>query len=154
MSWYVKSSFNILNLNNENQTIIPYQLIDSTNTKQQSTSFSSVELTLTPGFAYVNRFKNWQYSFLLGFGGAIQLKNHYSPASNRTFVGLAPRFDFRLNAGYNVPKFYSFLSVEYDNKSVSFNELSYYQNYISVNLTFGVRLKTFKEWKNENFNAY
>ena len=151
MSWYAKSSFNIFNLNNGNQTIIPYQLIDSINTKQQSTSFSSVEITLIPGFAYVNRFKNWQYSFLLGFGGALQLKNHYSSASNRTFIGLAPRFDFRLNAGYNIPNFYTFLSFEYDNKSVAFNELSYNQNYISVNLTVGVRLKTFKEWKNENF---
>lgn len=147
MSFYAKSAFNIFNLNNSSNSIIPSQLIDSLNTKTLSNNFSSIELSLIPGFAYVNRKNNWQYSLLIGVGGALQLKNFNTELTNRTFVGLAPRFDFRINGGYNTPQYFSFLSVEYDNKSVSFDEMSYYQNYISVNLTVGVRLKTLKEWK-------
>jgi hypothetical protein len=147
MSFYAKSAFNIFNLNNLTNTIIPTQLTDSLNTKTLSNNFSSVELSLIPGFAYVNRKNNWQYSILIGIGGALQLKDYSTTEINRSFIGLAPRFDFRINGGYNVPRFFSFLSLEYDNKSVTFNELSYYQNYISVNLTVGVRLKTLKDWR-------
>jgi hypothetical protein len=147
MSFYAKSAFNIFNLNNITNTILPTQLTDSLNTKTLSNNFSSFELSLIPGFAYVNRKNNWQYSILIGIGGALQLKGYSTNEINRTFVGLAPRFDFRINGGYNVPRFFSFLSLEYDNKSVTFNELSYYQNYISVNLTVGVRLKTLKDWR-------
>lgn len=147
MSFYAKSALNIFNLNNLTNTIIPKELTDSLNTKTLSNNFSSVEVSLIPGFAYVNRKNNWQYSILIGVGGALQFKDYSTNENNRSFVGLAPRFDFRINGGYNVPRFFSFLSLEYDNKSVTFNELSYYQNYISVNLTVGVRLKTLKDWK-------
>lgn len=152
LSFYAKSAFNLFNLNNDYQSIIPVELTNLLNTKTLSNSLSSFELSVIPGFAYVNRKNNWQYSILLGIGGAVQFKNYNTIGANRSFLGLAPRFDFRVNGGYNTPQFFSFLSIEYDNKSVSFNELSYYQNYISVNLTFGVRLKTLKEWKNENSN--
>ncbi len=147
MSFYAKSALNLFNLNNDYQSIIPAELTDTLNTKTLSNSFTSLELAVIPGFAYVNRKNNWQYSILIGVGGSIQFKNYNTIGANRSFLGLAPRFDFRINGGYNTPQFFSFLSVEYDNKSVSFNELSYYQNYISVNLTVGIRLKTFSEMK-------
>ena len=41
--------------------------------------------------------------------------------SFRNFIGLAPRFDLKLIAGYNKPKYYVMLVTDFDNKSFRFN---------------------------------
>jgi hypothetical protein len=93
-----------------------------------------------PGYAYVNKIKNWQFSGNFGLGAVLQSKFYEVNGTTRSFAGLAPRYDVRLVGGYNVDTYYVMLVTDFDNKSISFNDLTYRQWYYSVRITGGIRL--------------
>ncbi len=150
-SWYIKSSFNIYGIRNDNQSIIPYILTDSNNSKTQSNTFSALDFGVIPGYAYGNRKNNWQISGLFGLGAVIQAKHYVSNGHPRGFLGLAPRYDIRLVGGYSVPRYFIFLETDIDNKSIRFNQLIYRQSYYSIKLLAGLRLQTKEKKKKANF---
>jgi len=149
ITWYLKNTINIQGIG-DIESIIPFQLTDSLNTKTKSTTLSAFDFGIIPGIGYANKYNNWQYSGMLGFGPVIQSKFYIINESARGFLGLAPRYDLRLIAGYNVPKWFVMLSTEFDNKSIRFNELKYKNNNYTVRLLAGYRLDKQEKAKEKN----
>lgn len=139
MTWYIKSSLSVFSISSEKAKIIPSELINTSDTKTMATFIGSAELTCLPGFAYVNRIRNWQFAGLIGIGPAFQLKSYRAEGKTRGFLGVAPRFDFKLIGGYSLPSYFAFLQLVYDNKSVAFNDFVYQQNFFSIQLAGGYR---------------
>tara|TARA_B110000046_G_scaffold107294_1_gene114695 strand:+ start:8796 stop:9788 length:993 start_codon:yes stop_codon:yes gene_type:complete len=139
-TWYVKGTMNIYGLDNNEKTIIPTELSELNNDKTQASTLSAFDFGLIPGYAYVNRIKNWQFSGWLGIGGVIQSKFYVFSKGTRGFLGLAPRYDIRLLGGYSDKKFFAFFVTEFDNKSIRFSDLKYNLNFYSIKIMAGIRL--------------
>lgn len=137
-TWYLKNTINIQGVSDIG-SIIPAKLTDSLNTKTRATTISAFDFGSIPGVAYVNRTRNWQYAGMIGFGPVIQSKFYIVDEVTRGFFGLAPRYDIRLIAGYNVPKWFVMLTTEFDNRSVRFNDLRYRNNNYTVRVAAGMR---------------
>lgn len=139
-SFYLKYTFNVYSINSNVKPIIPIQLIDSSNSKTSSSTFGAVDLGILPGFAYVKRLNNFQIGAMGGIGVVVQSKFYNYGENLRNFIGLAPRYDLKLIAGYNKPKYFVMLITDFDNKSFRFNELIFRQTYYSMRLVGGIRL--------------
>jgi hypothetical protein len=87
---------------------------------------------------------------MFGFGPVVQSKFYIVNENTRGFFGLAPRYDLRLIAGYNVPKWFVMISTEFDNRSIRFNELKYKNNNYTVRLLAGYRLDKQEKIKEKN----
>ena len=141
-TWYLKNTLSIFGVRNGTSSIVPQELIDSTNSKTGSNSLSSIDFTFIPGYAYVNKVKNWQFSLIGGVGAAIQLKNYTLNDVNRGFLGIAPRYDIKLIGGYTVPKYFIFLVTDFDNKSIRFTDFVYRQSFYTIKIVGGYRFDT------------
>ena len=148
-TWYLKNSLSIFGVRNGTASIVPMELIDSTNSKTGANSISSIDFAFIPGYAYVNKIKNWQFSLIGGIGAAIQLKNYALNDANRGFLGLAPRYDIKFIGGYTVPKYFVFLVTDFDNKSIRFTDFIYRQSFYSIKIVGGFRFDT-KAQREEN----
>jgi len=138
-TWYVKGTMNFFGVDTKNGGLIPDVLQDAQNSKTMSSTFSAFDVGFVPGYAYVNRFKNWQIAGWAGFGPVIQAKYYQQNGNFRGFLGLAPRYDIRLMGGYTTPKYFLFLVTDFDNKSIRFNQLIYRQYFYTVKLVGGYR---------------
>lgn len=139
-SWYLKGAMNIFGLDNLNHTILPNVFCTPSATRTYAQSIGALDVGLIPGFAYVNAINNWQLSSWFGLGGVIQFKGYTTTTGiNRVFLGLAPRYDFRLMGGYTSRDFFAFLVSDFDNKSMAFKNLSFNQYFYSIQLLFGKR---------------
>lgn len=139
-SIYLKYTFNVYSIYSDEKSIIPVQLIDSTNSKTSTSAVGAVDIGVLPGFAYVKRFNDFQIGAMGGFGVVLQSKLYKYDENLRNFIGLAPRYDLKLIAGYNKPKYYVMLVTDFDNKSIRFNDLIFRQTYYSLRLVGGIRL--------------
>ena len=139
-TWYVKNTFNIYGVSNGYESVIPSQMINLNSSKTASNVFSAFDFGLVPGYAYANRKNNWQVSGLLGLGAVIQNKYYNVNGMPRGYLGLAPRYDIKLVAGYSAPKYFVFLVTDFDNKSIRFNDLVFKQNFYSIKLVAGIRI--------------
>ena len=138
-TWYVKATFNVFGTDNNGNSIIPIAIQNPLNSKTSATTFSAIDFGAIPGYAYVNRLKNWQFSGWLGLGGVIQSKFYTINHNSRGFIGLAPRYDIRIMGGYSNKKYFIFLITDFDNKSIHFSDLVYKQHFYTVKLTGGMR---------------
>ncbi len=139
-TWYVKGTMNFFGVDTKNGGLIPTVLQDQQNSKTMSSSFSAFDVGFVPGYAYVNRFKNWQIAGWAGFGPVLQAKYYQYNGDFRGYLGLAPRYDVRLMGGYSTPKYFLFLVTDFDNKSIRFNQLIYRQSFYTIKLVCGYRL--------------
>jgi len=141
-TWYLKNIFNVfgVGVGSGTNNVIPDELQDSIVTKTGASVFSAFELGVVPGYAYVNKIKNWQFSGLLGLGLVIQGKNYTTDGVVRGYLGLAPRYDIRLIGGYSVDRYFVMLITEFDNKSIRYTNLRYQQYFYSVRVSAGIRL--------------
>jgi hypothetical protein len=139
-TWYIKNTLNIFGVDNALDPIIPEVLGDSLSSRTFANVYSAVDLGVIPGYAYVNRIKNWQFSGSLGFGPVVQGKFYGVNGNVRGFLGLAPRYDLRLVGGYNRENYFVMLITDFDNKSIRFNDLKYRQSYYNIRISAGVRL--------------
>ena len=146
-TWYLKNTFNIYGVGNGNNSLIPSEIIDPSNSKTSSTSYGAFDFGIIPGYAYANRKNNWQVSGLFGLGPVIQAKSYNTNGTTRTFLGLAPRYDVRFVAGYSKPSYFIFFVTDIDNKSIRFNNLVFRQSFYSLKLVGGIRLDSKKERK-------
>lgn len=64
-TWYIKNSLSIFGVGNGTQSIVPSQLVDTLNSKTETNVISSVDFGFIPGYAYVNKIKNWQFSVMV-----------------------------------------------------------------------------------------
>jgi len=146
-TWYFKGTMNLFGVGNDASTLIPDPLIDTAHTKSYVSAISALDLGLVPGYAYVYRKGFWQVSTFIGLGGVIQAKFFAAQNATRGFLGLAPRVDMRFIAGYSKPKYFFWLTTEFDVKSISFQEMKFSQGYHSIRLVGGVRLDKKKKEK-------
>lgn len=137
-TWYIKGTFNVFGSSNGSSELIPGGL-QSNKPQTSSISYSATDVGIVPGYAYVNRINNWQFSVIGGIGGVFQAKFYENNGLPRGFLGLAPRYDFRMMGGYSVPSWFIFLITDFDNKSIRFGELIYRQNYYSIKVVAGKR---------------
>lgn len=139
-TWYLKSTFNIFGLDNLGNPILPLNLTNNSETRTLANRVGSFDVGLIPGYAYVNRLNNWQFSGWAGLGAVVQAKGYSATSgADRVFLGLAPRYDFRLMGGYSVPDWFVFLVTDFDNKSMQFNDLTFRQYFYSIKLVAGKR---------------
>jgi hypothetical protein len=148
-TWYFKSSLNFFGASNGGEPLIPDDLVDTTTIKTLANSIAALDLGIIPGYAYVNRIDNWQFSVFAGLGGVVQAKFFDATGINRGFLGLAPRMDIKLVGGYSKPKYFVWIVTDFDIKSIRFQDISYRQTYYSIKLVAGMRLKT-KEKKQKS----
>lgn len=148
-TWYLKGSLNFFRVSNESATIIPSELTDTTDRKNAQ-RIGAIDLGIIPGYAYGNRINNWQYGIFLGLGGVIQSKYYTKDGNTRSFLGLAPRVDFKISGGYSQSNFFILLISDFDIKSLKIQSLNYNQTYYNVRIMSGFRLQTKKPRKRDS----
>lgn len=125
--------------------IIPLELQDTLESKTTASALGAVDLGVVPGYAYVRRWRAFQFGVMGGLGLVIQSKYYTFSGQTRSFIGLAPRIDFKIMGGINQPKYFVMLIGDFDNKSIRFNDLTHIQTYYNVKLAVGVRLNVTKK---------
>ena len=80
-----------------------------------------------------------------GLGLVLQSKLYTFDGTTRSFLGLAPRVDFKIIGGINKPKYFIMFVSDFDNKSIAFNDFTYKQTYYNLRLVGGVRLNVSKK---------
>ncbi|PIE86593.1 MAG: hypothetical protein CSA03_04560 [Bacteroidetes bacterium] len=144
---YVKGTLNQFGINNKWDAITPEELIDTTQSKSLAQSINALDLGVVPGYAYVGRINNWQFSVFGGLGAVVQAKTYSFGTTTRGVLGLAPRIDLRLIAGYSKPDYFFWIVSDFDIKSIRFREMRYNQIYYQWKLVGGIRLKEKKKEK-------
>ena len=135
----LRLSLNVFGIDNNHVSFTPIPLQLQNNSITRISRLESFEIGLIPGYVYVNRIKNWQFSGIMGVGGVIQAKYYSRDGSSRGFLGLAPRFDIHLAGGYSCKSFFVFILTDFDNKSLAFFDLKYSQNFYSIKISGGYR---------------
>jgi hypothetical protein len=139
-SFYIKYTVNLHGIDAANK-LLPHTYFENNKAIHRSNNISAFDFGAVPGWAHINNINGWQYGVLAGLGGVIQTKAFSFEGTNRGFLGLAPRLDLKLQAGYNVDNWFLMLTSSFDNKSIRFNEFQYQQVYYYVRLTYGFRFK-------------
>jgi hypothetical protein len=139
-TWYIKNGLNIFGISSDSLSVIPAELQTVDDSKTSSNGYTAIDFGLIPGYAYVNRIKNWQFSGLIGLGAVAQFNFHEVNGQLRDGLWLAPRYDIKIMGGYNVDKYFVMLITDFDNKSIKMNNLKYRQSYYSIRIAGGVRL--------------
>ena len=139
-SFYVKYTLNLHAIASPDG-LFPYQYLSDERSIVRSTMMSAFDFGAVPGFVYMNNINGWQYGGVAGLGLVMQTKFYQFDNTTRGFLGLAPRYDFRLFGGYNVENWFCTLDIQFDNKSIRFNDIRYRQNYYYVRLLYGYRFK-------------
>ncbi len=148
-TWYFKGTLNFFGIGNENKPITPGELIDTTESKSYAHTLAALDIGFVPGYAYVGRIDNWQFSAFGGLGAVIQSKIYTFGQTTSSLLGLAPRIDLRFIAGYSKPDYFLWFVTDFDVKSIRFQEMRYNQTFYSIKVVGGIRLKE-KEKKPEN----
>ena len=138
-TWYLKSTMNIFGVFSDSYPIIPELLVQD-NHKTSSDFYSAFDMGVIPGYAYVNRFGNWQLGGLAGLGGVLQFNFHEINGILQDQLWLAPRYDIRFIGGYNIDRYFLMLLTDFDNKSIRMKDLRYRQAYYSIRVAAGIRL--------------
>lgn len=149
-SWYFRGTLNFFGIGNDNGSITPAELIDTTDSKSYASSLSALDLGIIPGYAYTFKQNNWQVSGFGGLGLVLQGKFYAAQNITRGFLGIAPRFDLRLIGGYTKKNYFFWLFTDFDIKSIRFQEMRYNQVYYQVGLMGGYRFN--KRVKKEKDN--
>lgn len=149
-TWYFKGTLNYFGVGNEGESITPTELIDSSQTKSSAHTIAAVDIGVVPGYAYVGRINNWQFSAFGGLGAVIQSKIFTAGQTTRGLLGLAPRLDLRFIAGYSKPEYFVWFVTDFDAKSIRFQEMKYNQTFYSLKVVAGFRLDKKKKDKQED----
>lgn len=149
-TWYLKNTINGFGVGNDLGSIVPQQLEDTLNSKTASSFYTAFDIGVVPGYAYVNKINNWQFSILAGLGGVVQGKFYAVNGGVRSTLGLAPRYDVRFVGGYTVPRYFLFLVTDIDNKSIRYNDLVMRQSFYNVKIVGGIRFVDDKKIRSKN----
>jgi hypothetical protein len=148
ISWFANTAFRFNSLNDE-FGITPSIIQNDTVSITKATKFSSGELSFIPGFSGVFVHNNLQFSLICGLGGAFQLKQYVINENNRTFLGLVPRYEVGINAGYSETNYFIFLTSDFENINLNWKDLKYNQFYYALKIRIGYRFKLNKNDKKE-----
>jgi hypothetical protein len=139
-SWFANAAFKINSLRDD-LGIVPTLLQNDSISKTESTKLSAGEFSFIPGFSSVLVRNNFQFSFICGIGGAIQLKQYKIDDKFRMFIGLVPRYEIGLNAGYSQTNYFIFLTSDFENISLNWKDFRYNQFYYALKIRLGYRFK-------------
>lgn len=139
--FYLRLTTNIHGVSSSN-SLIPHDYFTSTPSIHKTNAISAFDFGAIPGYAYLNNIKGWQFGAFAGFGAVIQAKVYKFEDSNRGFLGISPRVDLKLQAGYNVENWFLMLTSSFDQKNIRFKDFRYNQLYYYLTLTYGYRFKT------------
>lgn len=143
-TWYLAGRLDMYGAGNESGSLASAQLYDSTNTKTGAASLFGMDIGVIPGIGHVWRKNNWQFGGMLALGPRIQIKSYNVDGQNNGLIGIVARYDVRIVGGYSVPRFFSLISFDMDNKSISFDKFKYYQSFYALRLTLGYRFSSKK----------
>ncbi|AEA45363.1 DUF4421 family protein [Fluviicola taffensis] len=143
-TFYLKYTTNYHGISS-NQPLLPIELHDTTESKTSANIIAAFDIGVVPGYAYVRRWRIFQFGIMGGLGLVLQSKLYTFDATTRSFLGLAPRVDLRIIGGINKPKYFIMFVSEFDNKSIAFNNLSYKQTFYNLKIVGGVRLNVTKK---------
>lgn len=143
---YLRLTTNIHGISASNG-LIPYQYINTPPSIHKSNSISAFDFGAVPGYGYINNVDGWQFGAFAGIGAVIQSKFYNFENTRRGFIGLAPRFDLKMQFGFNVENWFLMLTSEFDHKSIRFKDFRYTQTYYNLRLTYGYRFSDFMKRK-------
>lgn len=136
--FYIKFTTNLHGVSSPDG-LMPYDYIDSEKSVFRAKSITAFDFGAIPGYAYINNINGWQFGIFAGLGGVIQAKSFAYEEKSRSFLGLSPRIDTRMQGGYNIDKWFIMLNGSIDLKAIHFSDLKYNQFYYSLQLTYGYR---------------
>ncbi|MNJ85055.1 hypothetical protein D3C87_25200 [compost metagenome] len=143
-TFYLKYTTNYHGISSA-QPILPIELQDTTESKTSASLIAAFDVGVVPGYAYVRRWRMFQFGIMGGVGLVLQSKIYTFDATTRSFLGLAPRVDIKIIGGINKPKYFIMFVSDFDNKSISFNEFTYKQTYYYLRIVGGIRLNVTKK---------
>jgi opacity protein-like surface antigen len=143
-TFYLKYTVNYHGISS-NQALLPIELHDTTESKTSSNAIAAFDIGVVPGYAYVRRWRMFQFGIMGGVGLVLQSKLYTFDATTRSFLGLAPRVDLRVIGGINKPKYFIMFVSDFDNKSIAFNDFTYKQTFYNLKLVGGIRLNVSKK---------
>lgn len=143
-TFYLKYTTNYHGISSD-QPILPIELHDSTESKTSSNLIAAFDVGVVPGYAYVRRWRMFQIGAMAGLGLVLQSKIYTFDGTTRSFLGLAPRVDFKIIGGINKPKYFVMFVSDFDNKSIAFNDFRYRQTYYNLRVVGGIRLNVNKK---------
>jgi hypothetical protein len=143
-TFYLKYTINYHGISS-NQPLLPKELQDTTESKTSSNTIAAFDVGVVPGYAYVRRWRIFQFGIMGGVGIVLQSKLYTFDETTRSFLGLAPRIDIKIIGGINRPKYFIMFVSDFDNKSIGFNDFTYRQTYYYLRLVGGVRLNVTKK---------
>lgn len=139
---YIRMTASIQNISN-NDFLIPSEIVASNKSIYKSTSMGAYGIGAIPGYAYITNINGWQFGAFAGIGAIIQAKAYSYPStskiSTRSFLGLAPRMDLRIQSGYNVNNWFLMLTSSFNQRHIQFDKFKFNQYYYFVKLTYGYR---------------
>nr|WP_299205633.1 DUF4421 family protein [uncultured Brumimicrobium sp.] len=136
--FYLRMTSNIHGVTASN-SLIPHEYFTSTPSIHTAKSISAFDVGGIPGYAYLNNINGWQFGAFAGIGAVVQTKVYNYADTQRGFLGMAPRVDLKLQAGYNVTDWFLMLTSSFDQKNIRFKEFRYNQLYYYLRLTYGYR---------------
>jgi hypothetical protein len=139
-SFFVKYTMNLHGVANSTG-LMPSDHLNDIRSIVSSNAFSAFDFGAVPGYVYINNLKGWQYGGMAGLGLVLQSKFYQFNNTTRGFLGLAPRYDLRLMGGYNVSNWFCMIDLQFDNKTIRFNDIRYGQNYYYLRILYGYRFK-------------
>lgn len=143
-TFYLKYTMNYHGVSS-NQSLIPIELQDTTESKTSSNLIAAFDVGVVPGYAYVRRWRMFQIGIMGGLGLVLQSKIYTFDGTTRSFLGLAPRVDIKLVGGINKPRYFIMFVTDFDNKSIAFNDFTYKQTFYNLKLVGGIRLNVTKK---------
>lgn len=143
-TFYLKYTTNYHGISS-NQPLIPVELQDTNESKTSSNVIAAFDVGVVPGYAYVRRWRMFQFGIMGGLGLVLQSKIYTFDGTTRSFLGLAPRVDIKLVGGINKPKYFIMFVTDFDNKSIAFNDFTYKQTFYNLKLVGGIRLNVTKK---------
>lgn len=143
-TFYLKYTTNYYGISSA-QSILPVELQDTSESKTSANVIAAFDVGVVPGYAYVRRWRIFQFGIMGGLGLVLQSKIYTFSGTTRSFLGLAPRVDFKIIGGINKPKYFIMFVSDFDNKSIAFNDFSYKQTYYNLKIVGGIRLNVSKK---------
>ena len=141
LTWYLKGSVNFFGSENKTGALVPINLQNQELALTQLTGIKAFDIGASPGLAFVQRKKNWQFGGWAGVGPAIQFKGYATPSFSKVQIGVVQRIDLRILGGYSTDEKFFFLVTDFDNKSIGFGDFSYRQVYFALKFVAGYRFK-------------
>ena len=137
---YLKST-NAITLLKDNSPILPSSIINKLNSSSVNfNDLKAFEIGILSGVAIAFRIKqNFQIGGMFGYGGVLIDRTLHNSQHNRNLIGLSPRYDFHIYAGYNKKKFFIMNYLDLEQRKIEFTDFEINSRLISYRLVGGYR---------------